>query len=319
VLDREFLEKRLQRAVALRERRGCNPRFHRMVWSESDGLPGLIVDRYDEVAVLQTLTMGMDVHKATIADLLRQIPGIRAVIERNDSSGRAAEQLPLQCAVLAGETDGKITLENHGCRFALNLLSGHKTGFYLDQMESHAQLAQWAKGRRMLDCFSNQGGFAITGMHSGAASAVAVESSADCATQIRANAQLNAVSVTVEEQDAFDYLATAGRRGLEFDLVVLDPPSFTKGKGGLHSALRGYRDLHLRAAKLLSKGGVLATFSCSHHVSSADFMETVREGLHDARRSAHLVRTLSQPADHPVLLAMPETEYLKGFVFEMIV
>lgn len=316
-LDREFFEKRIRRAVALRERRGCNPQFHRIFWSESDGLPGLIADRYGDVIVMQTLTLGMDIHKAVIAELLSEICDVRAVIERNDSSGRVAEGLPSQSGVIQGETDGRVMLVNRDCRYALDLLTGHKTGYYLDQMENHHQVAQWAKGRKVLDCFSNQGAFAIACMRAGAESAIAIESSEDCVAKIQANAELNAVKVSVEDADVFDWLPVAARRGIEYDLIILDPPSFAKGKGGVHAALRGYHELHLRAAKLLSRTGVLATFSCSHHISSEDFMETVRQGLHGAHRSAHLVRTLAQPADHPVLLAMPETEYLKGFVFEM--
>ncbi|MEO8205620.1 MAG: class I SAM-dependent rRNA methyltransferase [Chthoniobacterales bacterium] len=318
ILDRDFFEKRLRRAISLRERRHANSQFHRLVWSESDGLPGLIVDRYDDVMVLQTLALGMDIHKGVIAEILSSLPGIRAVIERNDTGARLAEGLPQQAGVLLGQTDGRVTLVNDGCRYEVDLLSGHKTGYYLDQMENHRSVAEYAKDRKVLDCFSNQGAFALACMRNGATSALALESSADCVEKIRENAKLNEVAVSVEEGDVFDYLPNAGRRGLEFDLVILDPPSFTKAKGSAHAALRGYRELHLRAAKLLSKNGILATFSCSHHIPASDFLETVRGGLNDARRSAHLVESLDQPTDHPVLLAMPETEYLKGFIFEMV-
>ncbi|MEO6846835.1 MAG: class I SAM-dependent rRNA methyltransferase [Chthoniobacterales bacterium] len=317
-LDREFFERRIARARTLRERRKCNPDFHRLVWSESDGLPGLIVDRYDHIMVFQTLTLAMDLNKEMIAELLLAIPGVDAVIERNSSSARAAENLPLQSGVVMGETDGRVVLVNGDSRYQLDLLSGHKTGYYLDQMDNHRRVAQYAQGRRVLDCFSNQGAFAIASARQGAVAVLALESSADCCLKIRENARLNEVEVAVEEEDVFGWLPNAVRRGTEYDLIVLDPPSFTKGKGGIHAALRGYRELHLRAAKLLSKNGILATFSCSHHITASDFLESVREGFNDSRRSAHLAETLSQSSDHPVLLAMPETEYLKGFVFEMI-
>ncbi|MEO8205098.1 MAG: class I SAM-dependent methyltransferase, partial [Chthoniobacterales bacterium] len=205
-VDREFFEKRIRRALALRERRHCNPQFHRLIWSESDGLPGLIVDRYGDLMVLQTLTLGMDIHKAMIAEILSSLPGVHAVIERNDTSARMAEGLPRQSGVLLGKTDGRVTLVNDGSRYEVDLLSGHKTGYYLDQMENHRRVAAYAKGRKVLDCFSNQGAFAIASLRNGAASALALEASADCVEKIRTNAKLNDVAVTVEEGDVFDYL-----------------------------------------------------------------------------------------------------------------
>jgi 23S rRNA (cytosine1962-C5)-methyltransferase len=198
------------------------------------------------------------------------------------------------------------------------LLHGHKTGFYLDQRDNYAVVARFAVGRRVLDCFANQGAFALFCARAGAAEVTAVEESTANVEAARSNADRNGLTVNCRTEDAFQFLRKAVKAEAGYDLIVLDPPSFTKAKGGLADALRGYRELHVRAFKLLAKDGILATFSCSHHVSEPAFAQTISDALVDARRSARRLRRFEQAPDHPVLPTLPETEYFKGFLLEMM-
>lgn len=309
-LDGDFFRRRIAQALEYRARAGCRRDLGRLVWSESDGLPGIIADRYGRVVVMQTVTKAMDMRKDVIATVLQELAEAECVIERNDAAVRTAEGLDPSTGVLAGNFSGPVEIEAAGVRFLVDPLAGHKTGLYLDQVESYGVVAPMAAGRRVLDCFSNQGGFALACAKSGAASVVAVESGAESIARLRDNAARNNLSIEVKHADVFDVLA----RGGEFDLIILDPPSFTKARAKVNEALRGYRDLHARAARLLSKDGLLVSFSCSHHVAGHEFEEAIAEGLQDAKRNMRLLRRIGQPADHPVVLGLPETEYLKGIV-----
>jgi len=312
-LDGDFFRRRIAQAVEYRSHAGCRADLVRLVWSESDGLPGVIADRYGRVIVLQTLTKAMDLHRETIAGILAELTGADCVIERNDAPVRSAEGMELRTGVLTGlPPDSPLEVETAGVRFLVDPLGGHKTGLYLDQLESYDLVAPLAKDRRVLDCFSNQGGFALACARAGAATVTAVESGAESVARLRENARRNGLTIDARQADVFDVL----NRGGEFDLIILDPPSFTKTRSKVNEALRGYRDLHARAARLLTKGGLLATFSCSHHVASHEFEEAIAEGLQDAKRNMRLLRRIGQPKDHPVVLGLPETEYLKGLVLE---
>jgi 23S rRNA (cytosine1962-C5)-methyltransferase len=315
-LDLDFFKRRIAQAIAYRERRGINPKLCRLVWSESDGLPGVIVDRYGETLVLQTLTLAMDQRQSLVVDALREIVSPGAIIERNDAPIRRAEGLELRTGVLFGEAH-PLDFEILELHFQIDPLHGQKTGFYLDQMENYREVAAWAGGRRVLDCFSNQGAFALACAKAGASEVTAVEISAEGVAQIRANAGRNALRVNAVEANAFDFLKHQENAGAQFDLVILDPPSFTKSKEKLHDALRGYKEIHLRALKLLAPAGLLATFSCSHHVSAELFKEMINDALVDAKRSARQLKLLQQSADHPILVGIPETEYLKGCLLEL--
>lgn len=317
-LDLDFFERRIEQAAEYRVRRGIDPKLCRVVWSESDGLPGVIIDCYGDTFILQTLTLAMDQRKNVIADAMRTVLGAEHVIERNDALIRRAEELESSSGVLRGEPSIEFALEVAGVRLTTDLLNAQKTGFYLDQLANYGAVATFAPGRRMLDCFANQGAFALACARAGAAVVTAVEASAESVTAGKRNAERNQLPVTWIEQDAFQFLRAAEKAEREFDLIVLDPPSFTKSKGGLHGALRGYRELHVRAFRLLSKDGVLATFSCSHHVSDEAFARTISDALVDARRSARLLRRFEQALDHPVLPTIPETQYFKGALLEMM-
>ena len=200
----------------------------------------------------------------------------------------------------------------------IDLLHGHKTGFYLDQKENYGIVADYSLGRRVLDCFTNQGAFALACARAGATEVTAVEASSENLAAAKKNAERNGLRVEWIEQDVFQFLRAAEKAEAQYDLIILDPPSFTKSKGGLHDAMRGYKELHVRAFKLLTRDGILATFSCSHHVSHEAFANMIRDALVDARRSARRVRRFEQPLDHPVLPTLPETEYFKGLLLEMM-
>lgn len=323
-LDLDFFKRRIALAKEYRERRGVNPRLCRLVWSESDGLPGVIVDRYGDTFVLQTLTLAMDRRKGLIVGALHAAAGVgrlaqpplQTIIERNDAPVRRTEGMELQTGVLAGES-GPLAIEVHGLHFQIDSLQGQKTGFYLDQLDNCAAVAKWARGRRVLDGFANQGAFALACAKQGAAAVTAVEISADCVRLMEANASRNGLAVDCIEANVFDFLKEGERRNAQYDLIILDPPSFTKSKEKLRDALRGYKEIHLRALKLLTPGGLLATFCCSHHVSGALFKETIVEALVDAKKSVRQLQTFQQGLDHPILPTLPETEYLKGYLFEM--
>ena len=316
-LDSEFFIRRLQRAQEFRDSLGVDPMVRRVLWSESDGLPGVIVDRFGSVATLQTLTMAMDLRREMIAAAVKEVLGLESVVERNDSSSRKAEGLEVRTGTLLGPEPGALEITVAGMKFHLDAIHGQKTGFYLDQTASYRQVAAWAKGRRVLDCFSNEGAFAIACAQEGATEVTAVESGKENLPRIEANSRLNNVSVKVIGGDVFEVLSLAARREEEYDLIILDPPPFTRTRKGIADALRGYRELHLKAAQLLSKDGLLATFSCSHHVSAEEFGGSVAEAFGDARRTARQLQTFSQSPDHPILVGFSETEYLKGFLYGM--
>ena len=317
-LDADFFRRRIAQAVEYRRRRGVDPRLCRIVWSESDGLPGVIVDRYGDHLVLQTLTLAMDQRKPLIVEALVGLLSPVAIIERNDAPVRRAEGMELVTGTLHGAAGAsEVEIEADGLRFALDLLHGQKTGFYLDQVDNYRQVAKVAAGRRVLDCFTNQGAFALACARAGATSVTAVEISADATAAAVRNAARNELEgIEWREANVFDLLPTEERRGTRYDLIILDPPSFTKSKGKLDDALRGYKEIHLRALKLLSEDGLLATFCCSHHVSPPEFRQMIVDASVDARRSVRQLARYTQAADHPVVPTLPETEYLQGYLFE---
>ena len=317
-LDLDFFKRRIAQAAEYRARRGIDPGLCRVVWSESDGLPGLIIDRYGDHFVMQTLTLAMDTRRDLIADAIIDLFGNATIIERNDAPVRKAEGLELRTNVLRGDASLQIEIEMEGVKFEVDPLRGQKTGFYLDQKHNYAIVARYARHRRVLDCFTNQGAFALTCVRTGAPDVTGVEENPENIAAAKRNAARNDLKVRWIEQDVFQFVRAAEKAGAQYDLIVLDPPSFTKTRSGLRDALRGYRELHMRAFKLLSKEGILATFSCSHHVSDTAFSQTISDALVDARRSARRLRRLEQASDHPVLPAIPETEYFKGFLLEMM-
>ncbi|HEX5491720.1 MAG TPA: class I SAM-dependent rRNA methyltransferase [Candidatus Udaeobacter sp.] len=331
-LDQDFFRRRIEQASEYRDRRNIDTKLRRVVWSESDGLPGVIIDRYGDDFVLQTLTLAMDMRKDLVVDAIEQCSatvqranqqgasGTHAqccIIERNDAPVRKAEAMELRSGVLRG-TPSQTVVEVAGVKLEVDFLRGHKTGLYLDQKHNYGIVAEHAGGRRVLDCFTNQGAFALTCARAGAMEVTGVEENSENIAAAKRNAGRNQLKVEWVQQDVFQFLRGAEKAGAQYDVIVLDPPSFTRTKSGLRDALRGYRELHTRAFKLLAKDGLLATFSCSHHVDDSSFLRTITDALVDARRSARRLRRFEQAADHPVLPTIPETEYFKGFLLEMM-
>jgi 23S rRNA (cytosine1962-C5)-methyltransferase len=317
-LDLDFFFRRISQGIASREKLGVNRNPGRLVWSESDALPGVVLDRYGPYVVLQTLTLAMDQKKQLIVETVEKLLSPASIVERNEAPVRKAEGLHLVAGVLSGEQPRLLELDVRGMRFEIDVLGGQKTGFYLDQLDNYEAVGGFARGLRVLDCFSNQGAFAIACAKAGAASVSAVEISADLVQSINQNAQRNEVSITAQEANAFDFLARSIHEKSEYDLIVLDPPSFAKSKDSLDSAWRGYKEIHLRALQLLAPEGFLATFSCSHHVSREMFLEMIVDASVDAKKHVRTLKQFSQPLDHPVLPHIPETEYLKGFLFQVL-
>lgn len=318
-LDRDFFVRRLRRAWAHREALGLGDPSGavRCVWSESDGLPGVVLDRYAGQFVLQTLTRGMDQRKDLLIDAIREVFTPSSLVLRNDSSMRTAEGLEPEVAVLLGSPQPE-SLTLGGVTFLVDVLEGQKTGLYLDQFGNYEAVAALAQGRTVLDCFCHQGGFALHAARAGASQVLAIDSSERAVEQGRANARSSGLQVDFQVANAFDFLKEAEAGDRRFGLIVLDPPSFTKSKKAVSGALRGYKEIHLRALKMLEPGGLLSTFCCSHHIDPALFREMVQSAATDARRTLRLRARHAQRGDHPVLLSIPETEYLQGLTLEVI-
>lgn len=318
-LEKEFFDRRIGQAIEMRERSGIDLRLCRMIWSESDGLPGVVVDRYGDHVVLQTLTLAMYLNRQLIVDALIEAISPESIILRNDSPMLTAEGIEQEITMMHGEKPAPFIVEaptaEGGVKFEIDLMDGQKTGLYLDQLDAHAAIAKMAKGKRVLDCFCNQGGFALACAKAGAASVTAVDSSEVAIEATLRNAELNGVEINALKHNAFDYLKHCEE---EYDIVILDPPSFTKNKKTLMNAMRGYKEIHLRGIKLLARDGILATYCCSHHATRQLFLENIVDASVDAKRTLRMVESHGQRLDHPVLPAIPETEYLKGFVLEIV-
>lgn len=314
-LDADFLHRRISRAAALRDHLAIDPHLRRLVWSESDGLPGLVVDHYGPHLVVQLLTLAFHQRRDLVRQALVDLFHPASVILRNDAPLLRAEGLEPEITLLHGDPPGPVEVAANDLSFEVDLLDGQKTGLYLDQLDNHAAIARLAHGKRVLDCFCNQGGFALACARAGAAAVTAVDSSPAACAATRRNADRNGLAVTVVEANAFDFLRHAQPA---YDLIVLDPPSFTRNKKSLADALRGYKEIHLRALKLLPNNGILSTFCCSHHATRALFRDNLAEAAADARKTLRLVADHHQRPDHPVLLALPETEYLKGLTVEVV-
>jgi 23S rRNA (cytosine1962-C5)-methyltransferase len=320
-LDRDFFVRRLRRAWSRRERmRGLDLQLCRVVWSESDGLPGVVIDRYGPHFVLQTLTLAMDMRKQLIAEAIVEVFAAESVVERNDNSIRLAEGMEMVTGVLHGTAPPPFRVTTDCGSFLIDVTGGQKTGIYLDQLDNYRDAATRAEGKRVLDCFCNQGGFAIAAAKAGAAHVTAVDVSESAIAQARANAEEQGVAdrITFVTANVFDFLKDQETAGTQFDLIILDPPSFTRNKKSVSDALRGYKEIHLRALKMLPAGGMLSTYCCSHHVSTGEFRAIIAEAAVDAKKTLCLLAFHLQRQDHPILTGVPETEYLRGYTYELL-
>ncbi len=327
-INETFFEQRIRAALGVRQKHLPGASSFRVVNAESDFLSGLIVDKYENVLVLQTASLGMDQRKTTIVPALQKIFSPRAVVERSDSSFRKFEGMKDANGVLAGELTGRVAIKLNSLQFEVDIQSGHKTGLYLDQQVNYqrvADLVALSPGAQVLDCFTFLGGFALHAARAGAAHVHGLDQSADAIADAAKHARLNAVAdkCSFETANVFDWLKAQTTTGPNerliprFDVIILDPPSFTRTRSAVPDALRGYKEIHLRALKLLKPGGTLATFCCSHHVDAETFQNVILAAAFDARRLLRRVAVFNQAPDHPVVPAIPETEYLKGFAFEI--
>jgi 23S rRNA (cytosine1962-C5)-methyltransferase len=315
-VDRGFFLGRLHSAERHRRRVVRDSDSYRLVHAEADLLPSLIIDRYNDCLVMQTLNQGMNRNAELLADCLEELFAPRAIVARNDPATRDRESLPREVKLLRGAVDAPVELHLNGLTMHADLLAGQKTGVYLDQRENYAAAARWGRGRA-LDCFTSTGGFALhlarTCDH-----VDAIDSSGPALATARANAERNNLSnIEWREADVFDYLSGLAPQQ-RYDLIVLDPPAFAKTKAQVDTALRAYKEINLRALRMLDRGGVLVTCSCSHHVSEADLFGTVASAALDAKRNLRVLERRAQAADHPVLLTVPETLYLKCLILEVV-
>ncbi|MDQ7819271.1 MAG: class I SAM-dependent rRNA methyltransferase [Armatimonadota bacterium] len=318
-IDREFFRRRIQEALDYRARWAASWQAVRVVYGEADRLPGLIVDRYGDVVVVQTVTAGMDLRREMLAEVLEEVLQPAAIYERNDAPVRRLEGLPERAGWLRGERPPLVEVAEGPARWAVDVARGQKTGFYLDQRENRLAVAARCRGAEVLDVFCYTGAFAIQAALAGAARVVGVDISADALAHARRHAEMNGVAglCTFSEANAFDELRRLAAAGARFDVVILDPPPFARSRDAVERALAGYKEINLRAMKLLRPGGLLVTCSCSHHVGEDLLLSVVADAAADARRAVRLVESRGQAADHPVHPAMLETGYLTCLLVEV--
>jgi 23S rRNA (cytosine1962-C5)-methyltransferase len=317
-IGRDFYAGRLRAAAEHRRRVVQDSDAYRVVHAEADLLPALIVDRYADYLVVQTLDQGMDAAQEDIVSCLEEIFQPHGILARNDVAVRAKEQLPLESVVLAGNIPECVAIRMNGLSLRADLLHGQKTGIFLDQRENYLAAARYSPGGRALDCFTATGGFALH-LAPHCQSVEAVDSSAAALATAAANAAANAIeNVVFREADLFDLLAGHAAARHAFSMVVLDPPAFAKSRRNIAAALTGYKEINLRALRLLGPGGILVTCSCSHHVSEAMLLELVAEAALDAGRTLRVLERRTQAQDHPILLTVPETHYLKCLILEVV-
>jgi 23S rRNA (cytosine1962-C5)-methyltransferase len=317
-IGRDFYLRRLRAAEEHRRAVVRDTDGYRVAHGEADLLPALVVDRYGDFLVVQTLDQGMDAARCLIASCLEEIFHPRGIVARNDVAVRAKEQLPLECTVLAGEIPEAVEVRVNGFTMRADLLRGQKTGIFLDQRENYRAAAQYARGGKALDCFTSTGGFALH-LAAGCSSVEAVDSSVPALATARRNAETNGIAnIAFHEADVFDLLAGYSSARREFSMVVLDPPAFAKSRRSLEGAASGYKEINLRALRLLAPGGILVTCSCSHHVSEAMLLGLVAQAALDANRTLRVLERRTQSQDHPILLTVPETHYLKCLIVEVV-
>ena len=316
-VDDAFWRGRLERSIGFRDSLDINATAYRLVHGEADLLPSLIVDRYEDYLVMQTLSQGMDRLAPDMTRLLVELTGVKGVLARNDPKVRLLEGLDQKVEVMHGTVPDAITVREVGVNYTVDPWRGQKTGLFLDQRENREAAARYAHGR-MLDCFSYNGGFALA-LARKCETVEALDVSADAVARITANAMANGLSnVTAREGNVFDELRHLERDGTRYDIIVLDPPAFAKNKASIPNALAGYKEINLRALRLLNPGGYLVTCSCSYNVDEATFSETVFEASADAHIPVTIVEKRMQSRDHPVLLGVPETYYLKSLILRKL-
>jgi 23S rRNA (cytosine1962-C5)-methyltransferase len=320
-IDRAFFRQRLERAIQLRAGMQQAGDAMRLVHGESDGLPGLIVDRYGDVLVMQLLSVGPEAWREVLCDELQDLTGVRAIYERSDADVRELEGLPQRSGLLRGDLPATTDITEHGLRYRVNVAEGQKTGFYLDQRANRQRIGALARDAEVLNCFCYTGGFSLAALRGGARSVVSVDSSGDALDAARVNLSLNdlpAERAEWVEADVFQYLRLLRDKGRSYDLIVLDPPKFAPTAQHVERASRAYKDINLWAMKLLRPGGHLATFTCSGGMTAELFQKVVAGSAWDARANMQVIERFTADADHPVSLNFPEGDYLKGLLLRKV-
>ena len=317
-IDAAFIRGRVRRALDYR-RRFADLNSCRLIFAESDGLPAVIADKFGDVIVVQILCLGMERFKADIVDALAQELSPRGIYERNDVPVRELEGLSQQTGLLWGEVPDRVEMQENGVRFLVDVKEGQKTGFFLDQKENRAAIAPFVPGMRVLDCFTHTGSFALHAARYGAAEVTGVDISEHACACALENARLNGVEFRVrfECANAFDFLRAQQTAKAQYDVVILDPPAFTKTRSAVEGALRGYKEINLRGMKLTRDGGFFITCSCSQHVTPDLFRGMLMDAQKDAHVQLRQIEWRTQGRDHPILLASPETQYLKCGIFQV--
>ncbi len=309
-IDEGFFEERIGRARDLRTALGFGTSF-RALFSEGDGVPGLIVDKYEDTLVVQSLTAGIDRLFDRVLAALRTVYDPRTLVLRNDVPARGIEGLAQEKKVLFGDPAGSVDFEESGIRYRVDVLEGQKTGFFFDQRENRLAFRGLAAGRRVLDCFCYAGAWSLSAAKFGASEVVGIDSSEKAVAAAAANASLNGLAASFRTGDVFEELRSFEKRKERFGCIILDPPAFVKSRAKVREALKGYKEINLRALRLLERGGILVTCSCSHHIDEGLFREMLIDASFSSGRPARLLEMRSQARDHPMLLAAPETRYLK--------
>jgi len=318
-IDQAFLMGRLRRALRLRQRLYPDAASFRLVHGESDDLPGLIVDRYEDCLAVQTLSLGMDQILETVCDALEEVLKPRCIVERNESALREREGLPMRAGVLRGDAPDTVRVREGELSFDVRLKEGHKTGFYFDQRENRWAMRRFAAGARALDAYCHDGAFGLNLARSGAQAVLGLDISPEAIEAARGNAALNDLGeiCQFEAGDVGPALDTLHASNERFDVIVLDPPSFTRTKKNVASARKGYEEINRKAMRVLRRGGILGTASCSFHITDETFLGCIQEAAYRTQRVLRMLEWRSQAPDHPILPSMPETRYLKFGIFEV--
>ncbi len=324
VPDDDFFRSRIKAAWDYRKK-VIDTSSCRLVFGEADGLPGLVVDKYEDVLVMQVSALGMDRIKARMADLVREVLGedgvsIRGIYERSDGKYRDQEGIPRVSAFMGDKFDTSVIITENNVKYYVDIEKGQKTGFFLDQKLNRAAVGKLAEGSTVLDCFTHTGSFALNCGRCGAKSVLGVDASADAVSMARKNAELNGLSGTVSfmQDNVLDLLPKLAREGAQYDMVILDPPAFTKSRNSIKAAMKGYREINMKALRVIRPGGFLATCSCSHFMDLQAFTAVISQAAASAHRRLRQVELRTQAPDHPVLWGSDETFYLKFYIFQVI-
>ena len=315
-IDFQFFKRRIEAAHTLRKKFYSNSETFRLVHGEGDFLPGLIIDRFNDYFSIQTFSVGMDKRLTLICDVLESLFHPKGIVERNESLIRTVEGIDQRKGVLRGTLE-TIAISEYGVQYGIDLLEGQKTGFFLDQRENRKAFRRYVKGASVLDCFCNEGGFALNAAYAEASNVLGIDISEPVIQRANNNIKLNKFDSNIQFLigDAFEYLDQAVKDQRQFDVINLDPPSFAKNKKTVRKAKRGYKEIHLNAMKILKSGGILATATCSYHITEETFLEIINECANNLGKKISLLEWRGAAPDHPVLPSMPETKYLKFGIF----